>query len=174
VGGAQGIFVAVHPEEGRVIEQGTGERMIRLELKYCERCGGLLLRRTGGAVVYCQSCAKSLSELPVMRKVEKVTGGRKTPTLASQTWGTVKTVEACEKQVPRLPTPPCEERAWRGPRIRREDAATLGMTAGEAASKKEPQSVGAPSPKGIGCGTPVVVERTTGCGTTGAGERRLG
>jgi uncharacterized Zn finger protein (UPF0148 family) len=45
--------------------------MIRLELKYCERCGGLLLRRTGDAVVYCGSCAKSVNELPVVKRVEK-------------------------------------------------------------------------------------------------------
>jgi hypothetical protein len=128
-----------------VIEQGTGERMIRLELKYCERCGGLLLRRTGGAVVYCQSCAKSLSELPVMRKVEKVAVRKKGTTLASRGLEIVKTVEGCED-----------------PSMSREGTAALGTTAGEVTNKKEPQPVGAPSPKGEGCGTPGVEERRLG------------
>ncbi len=35
-------------------------RMIRLELKYCERCGGLLLRGSGDTVVYCRACAEAL------------------------------------------------------------------------------------------------------------------
>lgn len=49
-----------------MIEQ---ERMVRLELKYCERCGGLLLRRRGEAVVYCGPCSRSLAEMPEMKVV---------------------------------------------------------------------------------------------------------
>ena len=36
----------------------------KLELKYCERCGGLWLRPQGGEAVYCASCAHAISELP--------------------------------------------------------------------------------------------------------------
>ena len=36
----------------------------KLELKYCERCGGLWLRPQGGAAVYCASCAHAINELP--------------------------------------------------------------------------------------------------------------
>jgi len=35
-----------------------------LELKYCERCGGLWLRPTGGGQVYCVACSHAMGELP--------------------------------------------------------------------------------------------------------------
>jgi hypothetical protein len=35
-----------------------------LELKYCERCGGLWLRPAGGSQVYCVACGRSMAELP--------------------------------------------------------------------------------------------------------------
>ncbi len=34
---------------------------VQVELKYCERCGGLFLRPQAGAVVYCGGCAAHLS-----------------------------------------------------------------------------------------------------------------
>jgi hypothetical protein len=37
---------------------------LRLELKYCERCGGLWLRPTGGGQVYCAACGRAMAELP--------------------------------------------------------------------------------------------------------------
>jgi hypothetical protein len=36
----------------------------KLELKYCERCGGLWLRPRGGDLVYCAECAVEMSGLP--------------------------------------------------------------------------------------------------------------
>jgi len=42
------------------MESGNWE-IIRLELKYCECCGGLWLRRQGMGRVYCAACA---SEAP--------------------------------------------------------------------------------------------------------------
>ncbi len=33
-----------------------------LELKYCERCGGLWLRPVGGGQVYCVACACAMGE----------------------------------------------------------------------------------------------------------------
>ncbi len=35
-----------------------------LELKYCERCGGLWLRLQGDTEVYCVSCRRQMAELP--------------------------------------------------------------------------------------------------------------
>jgi Zn-finger nucleic acid-binding protein len=37
---------------------------IQIELKYCERCGGLWLRRQGADAVYCSSCRMSLEARP--------------------------------------------------------------------------------------------------------------
>jgi Zn-finger nucleic acid-binding protein len=36
---------------------------IHLELKYCERCGGLWLRLKGSETVFCRRCAKALAGL---------------------------------------------------------------------------------------------------------------
>ena len=41
---------------------------IRMELKYCERCGGLWLRECGAGVVYCSNCQAEVAELPVPKK----------------------------------------------------------------------------------------------------------
>ncbi len=35
-----------------------------LELKYCERCGGLWLRLQGDSEVYCASCRARMAEIP--------------------------------------------------------------------------------------------------------------
>jgi hypothetical protein len=41
--------------------------IIRLELKYCEHCGGLLLRRAGVNVNLCRSCERVQRDLPPRR-----------------------------------------------------------------------------------------------------------
>ena len=41
--------------------------VLQLELKYCERCGGLWLRVRGNPGPYCSSCAAALSETVVVR-----------------------------------------------------------------------------------------------------------
>jgi len=38
--------------------------LVSLELKYCERCGGLWLRPVGGGQIYCVECGRSMAELP--------------------------------------------------------------------------------------------------------------
>jgi Zn-finger nucleic acid-binding protein len=38
-----------------------------LELKYCERCGGLWLRAKGAAEVYCRACSREMAEYPAAR-----------------------------------------------------------------------------------------------------------
>jgi hypothetical protein len=44
--------------------------IIYLELKYCERCGGLLLRRAGLSINFCKPCLRierDLLPLPALR-----------------------------------------------------------------------------------------------------------
>jgi Zn-finger nucleic acid-binding protein len=43
---------------------GTIEHEIQLDLKYCERCGGLWLRRKGDNGVYCAGCCAHFAALP--------------------------------------------------------------------------------------------------------------
>lgn len=42
-----------------------GWEIIRLELKYCERCGGLWLRQRGVGGVYCAGCSSELPTFPL-------------------------------------------------------------------------------------------------------------
>jgi len=42
----------------------TVEEAIQLDLKYCERCGGLWLRRKGTNGVYCAACKEHFEALP--------------------------------------------------------------------------------------------------------------
>jgi len=41
--------------------------IVRVELKYCEHCGGLWVRE-GGAGVYCERCRPIVAELPAPKK----------------------------------------------------------------------------------------------------------
>jgi Zn-finger nucleic acid-binding protein len=51
--------------EGKV-NLGNVKTMSELsfELKYCERCGGLWLRPSGGEQTYCVACGRAMAELP--------------------------------------------------------------------------------------------------------------
>ena len=51
--------------------EAEGLEIIRLELKYCERCGGLWMRTRGTADVYCPSCAVEMLDLPPARRRRK-------------------------------------------------------------------------------------------------------
>ena len=42
--------------------------LIQLELKYCERCGGLWLRLQGAQEVYCAACVPEMRQLAAPRK----------------------------------------------------------------------------------------------------------
>lgn len=42
--------------------------VIEMELKYCERCGGLGLRVQGSEQAYCEVCAPIMSEHAISRK----------------------------------------------------------------------------------------------------------
>jgi len=39
-------------------------RNVRLELKYCEHCGGLWVRERGAGAVYCEKCRAKVADLP--------------------------------------------------------------------------------------------------------------
>jgi len=49
-----------------VQEEKMEEVQGRVELKYCERCGGLWLRRTGTERVYCTQCEHHMRELSLV------------------------------------------------------------------------------------------------------------
>jgi hypothetical protein len=56
------------------------EDKLSLELKYCERCGGLWLRPAGGAQIYCITCARQMAEMPpASRKLESSSLDRSAP-----------------------------------------------------------------------------------------------
>jgi len=46
----------------------NGNELMRMELKYCERCGGLWVRERGAGAVYCERCQGSVAELPIPKK----------------------------------------------------------------------------------------------------------
>jgi len=47
--------------------------LVPVELKYCERCGGLWVRERGAEEVYCEKCQVQEAELPApKRKVGRV------------------------------------------------------------------------------------------------------
>ena len=49
-------------------EEKEKDEVVRMELKYCERCGGLWLRECGTGDVYCERCLGSISDLPIFKK----------------------------------------------------------------------------------------------------------
>lgn len=44
------------------------ENEVRVELKYCERCGMLWMRECGSGLTFCNSCQPQVSELPILKK----------------------------------------------------------------------------------------------------------
>jgi Zn-finger nucleic acid-binding protein len=55
-------------------ERNSTEKL-SLELKYCERCGGLWLRPVGGQQAYCAGCARQMAEFPSASWEEEGTRG---------------------------------------------------------------------------------------------------
>jgi Zn-finger nucleic acid-binding protein len=58
------------------------EHFTKIELKYCEMCGGLWLRKEGNHGVYCAHCAPTVTEIahgakkkPVFVDLAGVAGG---------------------------------------------------------------------------------------------------
>ena len=50
--------------------EGKEAAIIQLELKYCERCGGLFLRRLEVGEVYCANCAEQMVDPRWMRRAK--------------------------------------------------------------------------------------------------------
>ncbi len=50
---------------------------LQLELKYCERCGGLWLRPQGADIVYCHGCRASLEARPRASETTTRQAGRR-------------------------------------------------------------------------------------------------
>jgi hypothetical protein len=53
-------------------ERNSTEKL-SLELKYCERCGGLWLRPVRGQQAYCAGCARQMAEFPSASWEEEAT-----------------------------------------------------------------------------------------------------
>jgi hypothetical protein len=51
------------------------EMITRLELKYCEQCGGLWLRVMGATGSYCPGCERGISQLPRRAADNRRSGG---------------------------------------------------------------------------------------------------
>ena len=51
------------------------DSLVGLELKYCEQCGGLWLRRRGSEECYCAACARFLEEIPPRPRDNRRRGG---------------------------------------------------------------------------------------------------
>jgi hypothetical protein len=45
--------------------------LARVELKYCEHCGGLWVRESG-AGVYCRKCEPKVADLPIPKKPRRL------------------------------------------------------------------------------------------------------
>ena len=52
--------------------ESVGEVFEQLELKYCERCGGLWLRNQGEEEVYCPGCVPKMAEFPEPRRRPRI------------------------------------------------------------------------------------------------------
>ena len=52
-------------------QQGGAKGETRVELKYCEGCGGLGVRDCGGGQVYCNDCARKLAEMAVSKTTSR-------------------------------------------------------------------------------------------------------
>jgi len=48
------------------------DALVPVELKYCERCGGLWLRSKGEEEVYCPACVPKMAEFPLARRRPRV------------------------------------------------------------------------------------------------------
>ncbi|MDP9268594.1 MAG: hypothetical protein M3P27_09775 [Acidobacteriota bacterium] len=49
------------------MDESRQDVLIRMELKYCEACGGLWFRREECDQIYCQRCAERMGEIAVGR-----------------------------------------------------------------------------------------------------------
>lgn len=50
---------------------GQESSLTRVELKYCEHCGGLWVRESGTGV-YCKKCEPKVADLPIPKKPRRL------------------------------------------------------------------------------------------------------
>jgi hypothetical protein len=71
---AQGLFLFCpnyNVFTSEAVMETSGLEIIRLELKYCERCGGLWVRTQDSGDVYCPFCVTDMLDLPIPREKRK-------------------------------------------------------------------------------------------------------
>jgi hypothetical protein len=62
-------------------DKASGNKEVRMELKYCEGCGGLWLRECGAGTVYCRHCEDKVMDLPrLSRRKAKLPVGKRPAT----------------------------------------------------------------------------------------------
>ena len=49
--------------------RGNDSNDLRVELKFCERCGLLFFRECGGGQVYCNNCLPQVAQLPAPHRI---------------------------------------------------------------------------------------------------------
>jgi len=49
-------------------DEGKNRSEVRVELKYCEHCGGLWVRERGAGVVFCEKCQPKVEDMPIGKK----------------------------------------------------------------------------------------------------------
>ena len=88
--------------------------IVRMELKYCECCGGLLLRMAGNGAVYCSGCTPQMRTMAVPRAREERRGRkRKAITNEAPPAATTVDIDAVAVDEPELPPPfPPAREGW--------------------------------------------------------------
>lgn len=73
---ARGFFFAM--QSGRGMETSVSGKVegIRMELKYCQGCGALRLRRCGNNGAYCMRCERVMAGMPRPDRAKPTEGRR--------------------------------------------------------------------------------------------------
>lgn len=79
--------------KAKATEIGSANEL-QFELKYCERCGGLWLRPTGGGQIYCVACGRAMAEMP---PASRKAGGARVPQGPVRWSGDDSDFEDCEE-----------------------------------------------------------------------------
>ncbi len=48
--------------------ESLDDLLVPMELKYCERCGGLWFRERAGTEIYCPGCVPLMADMPTPRR----------------------------------------------------------------------------------------------------------
>ncbi len=61
--------------------ESEGREVVQLELKYCERCGGLWIRALNSAIIYCAPCAIEMAQVAIPRRRNSKAGKVSAPSI---------------------------------------------------------------------------------------------